>query len=342
MFLSGNGPLVKVLQHALRSSIFVQAVHGFLKQYGGTKERLPAEHIWVYDEAQRAWDSERVREKRGHDASEPEDFTRLGARGPWAMMVGLIGEGQEIYVGEEAGLIQWNDAIAKSRAQWHVHCPTKVANVFTAAHSLHTVDALDLTTWLRSHLAQDTQTWTAQLLKGKLADAAATARMIAGQGFDLYMTSDFNRAADYVRRRYECQVEKRYGLLASSLAKNVAACGFRNDFMDKIREGPWYNDSPDSTHSCCRLDSVATEFAWQGLELDFPIVAWGSDLTWSGTGWVSPPQPRSTAHDPHRLRVNSYRVLLSRGRDGMIIFVPPTEQMDSTRQALEAAGVQEL
>jgi hypothetical protein len=110
VFLSGNGPLVKVLQHALKSSVFVQDVHGFLKSYGGNKRRQPQEHVWVYDEAQRAWDAERVRGKRGHPASEPEDFLRLGSRmDGWALMVGLTGEGQEIHLGEEAGLGQWND-----------------------------------------------------------------------------------------------------------------------------------------------------------------------------------------------------------------------------------------
>ena len=76
---------------------------------------MPEEHIWVYDEAQRAWDAQRVLEKRGHDRSEPEDFLLIGSRkDSWALMVGLIGEGQEIYLGEEAGLAQWNDAIAKT------------------------------------------------------------------------------------------------------------------------------------------------------------------------------------------------------------------------------------
>lgn len=113
VFLSGNGPLVKVLQHALKNSIFVQDVHGFLKQYGGSKSVLPHEHIWVYDEAQRAWDAERVNEKRGHPTSEPEDFLKLAERmNFWALMVALIGEGQEIHIGEESGLPQWNTALS--------------------------------------------------------------------------------------------------------------------------------------------------------------------------------------------------------------------------------------
>lgn len=62
VFLSGNGSLVDVLQYALKSKVFVQDVHGFLKQYGGESSRLPEEHTWVYDETQRAWDAQRVRE----------------------------------------------------------------------------------------------------------------------------------------------------------------------------------------------------------------------------------------------------------------------------------------
>ncbi|MFC6668221.1 DNA/RNA helicase domain-containing protein [Deinococcus radiopugnans] len=124
VFLSGNGPLVSVLQHALGHKVFVQGVHDFLKQYGAHRKRLPEEHIWVYDEAQRAWDAQQVLEKRGHATSEPEDFLRLGAQMPgWAMLVGLIGEGQEIYIGEEGGLAGWNAALEDSDKSWILHPP---------------------------------------------------------------------------------------------------------------------------------------------------------------------------------------------------------------------------
>jgi hypothetical protein len=251
----------------------------------------------VYDEAQRAWDAERVRGKRGHEASEPEDFLRLGARmDGWAMMVGLI--------------------VAIS-------------------------DELDLTTSLRSHLAEDVQTWVRQLLDGDLVAAAQTAEVVAGQRFDMYVTRDLEAARAYVRERYAGNQEKRYGLLASSKAKSLPAYGVRNEFnfTKVLKEGPWYNDPPESPLSCCALHDVATEFACQGLELDFPIVAWGSDLKWNGAQWASPPQLKSKAHDPHRLRLNSYRVLLSRGRDGFVVFVPPEEQMETTFQAIREARV---
>ncbi|SOY39577.1 DNA/RNA helicase domain-containing protein [Cupriavidus taiwanensis] len=345
VFLSGNGPLVKVLQHALKSTIFVQDVHGFLKQYGGQNGRVPEEHIWVYDEAQRAWDAQRVNEKRGHATSEPEDFLRIGERmNSWAFMVGLIGEGQEIHLGEEAGLTQWNHAIANMSQPWIVHCPSKVSHLFAAAGRVETSGNLDLTNTLRSHLADDVQLWVRHLLEGDLAAAARAAQRVTRDGFDIYVTRSLQIAKDYVTQRYLGNQEKRYGLIASSKAKNLPEWDIQNgyNFTKNLREGQWYNDPPHSRLSCCQLRDVATEFACQGLELDFPIVGWGSDLLWRGAAWASPPQRRSSARDPHQLRINSYRVLLTRGRDGFIVFVPPESTMDSTYEALVTAGLRAL
>jgi hypothetical protein len=345
LFLSGNGPLVKVLQHALASNVFVQDVHGFLRQYGGASKRVPEEHIWVYDEAQRAWDADRVREKRGHGLSEPEDFLSLGERiSDWAVVVGLIGEGQEIHLGEESGLRQWNEALGRMEHSWHVHCPTHIAPIFKAAGTLRVDDSLNLDASLRTHVAEDVQLWVALLLRGELTGAAEAAAKVQRQGFKLYLSRKLGQAADYVSTRYAEASDKRYGLLASSKAKNLEGHGINNSyaFTKNLREGPWYNDPPESPNSCRQLREVATEFACQGLELDFPIVAWGDDLKWSVQSWQSRPSPRSTARDPHQLRINSYRVLLSRGRDGIIVYVPPTREMDSTFQALSAAGMVDL
>lgn len=341
VFLSGNGPLVQVLQYALRSKVFVQDVHGFLKQYGGASTRTPEEHIWVYDEAQRAWDAQRVLEKRGHDRSEPEDFLHIGARkDSWALIVGLIGEGQEIYLGEEAGLSQWNDAIRKSSESWTVHCPRKIASIFESADRLETNESLDLDMSLRTHLAEDVQGWVQDLLDGRLDAAAGHAEAMERQGFRLYLTRDLERARSYVRERYRTEEDKRYGFLGSSKSK-LERFGIPADFYStqRVKIGSWYYDHPDSAGSCCRLDSAATEFQCQGLELDLPIVGWGVDLHWDGRGWQSPPQRRSTARDPHLLRLNSYRVLLTRGRDGVVLYVPDGgPAFDADFEALEAAG----
>jgi hypothetical protein len=345
VFLSGNGPLVQVLQHALGSTVFVQDVHGFLKQYGGTAQRSPEEHIWVYDEAQRAWDAERVAQKRGHATSEPEDFLRLGEKlDSWAMLVGLIGDGQEIHLGEEAGLEQWNEAIASVSGEWHVHCPSRIAHLFHAAASVSVNDKLDLTRSLRSHLAEDVQRWVEYVLKGDFERAADIAPLIEDQGFELYATRDLDTLKSYVRERYDGVEDKRYGLLASSKAKNLPNYGVHNEyhFTRRVRVGPWYNDPPDSDFSCCRLHDVVTEFGAQGLELDFPLVCWGEDLRWNDNRWQSPPQPRSKARNPHQLRVNSYRVLLTRGRDGFGVFVPPEAALADTYRNLISAGMTSL
>jgi hypothetical protein len=345
VFLSGNGPLVDVLQYALKSRVFVQDVHGFLKQYGGPTTRTPEEHIWVYDEAQRAWDGQRVFEKRGHDRSEPEDFLSIGSRkDSWALMVGLIGEGQEIYLGEEAGLAQWNEAIASTSESWTVHCPQKIASVFEAAERLDINESLDLDMSLRTHLAEDVQGWVQDVLDGQLDAAAAHAEAMEKQGFRLYLTRELERATGYVRERYRFERDKRYGFLGSSKGR-LNPFGVPTDFYStqRMKIGPWYYDDPDSTKSCCQLDSAATEFQCQGLELDLPIVGWGVDLHWNGQTWQSPPQRRSQAHDPHLLRLNSYRVLLTRGRDGAVLYVPDGgAPFDADHAALRSAGAKGL
>jgi hypothetical protein len=345
VFLSGNGPLVDVLQYALKSKVFVQDVHGFLKQYGGETGRIPEEHVWVYDEAQRAWDAERVREKRGHDHSEPEDFLLIGSRKrSWGLMVGLIGQGQEIYLGEEAGLGQWNDAVGSNPDRWTVHCPSKIADIFSSAGRLDVSESLNLDVSLRSHIAEDVQGWVQNVLDGRLEDAAPLCQRMERQGYRLYVTRELTRATRYVRERYRTEEDKRYGFLGSSKGR-LNDFGIPTDFYStqRMKVGPWYYDPPESTGSCCQLDSAATEFQCQGLELDLPVVGWGVDLHWNGGAWQSPLQKRSHARDPHKLRLNSYRVLLTRGRDGSVLYVPDGgSEFNADYEALLRAGATAL
>ena len=364
VFLSGNGPLVAVLQYALKgpgirrgmldpSRVFVRDVLAFVRDHIGPESPLPPEHVWVYDEAQRAWDAEMVGEKHRHQMSEPEMFLRLGERMPeWAVMVGLIGSGQEIFRGEEQGMEQWNQALAKLPSGWTVHCPSldaqgkPLAGLFTASASVKIDERLSLDKSLRSHLALDLPAWVASLLVGDIAGAALLAPRIRSAGFNLYITRDIDVAKEYVRDRYTGDEDARYGLLASNKDRSLPQFGVRNDYPIqknlKNHIGPYFVDPPDSRHSCRQLNDVATPFECQGLELDFPIVCWGDDLWWDGTKWVIRDPRRSQERDPYRLRVNGYRVLLSRGRDGMIIFVPPIELLQRTYAVLLDAGCQEL
>ena len=197
---------------------------------------------------------------------------------------------------------------------------------------------------LRSHLAEDVQDWVKFLLNGEISKASDISQKINEQGFCMYITRSLEIAENYVRERYEEQSEKRYGLIASSKAKHLPKYGVHNDFQStrRVRYGPWYNDDPSSSASCCQLNAVVTEFGCQGLELDFPIVCWGGDLIWDGTQWVSPKQPRSQARDSHTLRVNSYRVLLTRGRDGFVVFLPDNPAGNETAEILSQAGLKIL
>lgn len=365
VMLSGNGPLVKVLQHALKSTIFVQDVHGFLKEYTRHNAKLPHEHVIIYDEAQRAWDAARSAEKRGTELSEPDDFLAIGSKQPeWAVMIALIGQGQEIHLGEEAGLQQWDAAIAYAdehyHQKWVVHAPGRLREHFQSAKSVNATALLDLDVSLRTHVAEDVQNWVAMLLNQTTArDVAAAgnrldtqvieklshyASAMRIQGYTLYLTRDLDRAKQYVRTRYAGETEKRYGLLASSKAKNLMEYGVLNEFQVNrmLREGPWFNDDPESPKSCCQLEMVATEFQSQGLELDMPIVCWGDDMVYQSRGWFVKTSTRSKAVDPRRLRMNAYRVLLSRGRDGMVLFVPPMPSLDATADVLLQAGCQVL
>jgi hypothetical protein len=350
IFLSGNGPLIEVLQHALRGKdlagrgdVFVRDVHGFLKEYGGDRKKTPHEHIWVYDEAQRAWDAERVLEKRKHQYSEPEDFIRLGDRMPgWSLIIGLVGEGQEIHLGEESGLGQWNDAITGSHEHWTVHCPPHLSGLFSNVATVEEDAALNLTESLRSHVADDVPNWISALLDGQLDRAHTLMQRIAAQGFDAYVSRDLGAAKEYLRERYADQSTYRYGLIASSKANNLEKYNVRNKNFGHYRwRGPWFNDPPNSVDSCCQLISVATEFDSQGLELDFPLICWGDDFWWED-GWRTKLSRRAKAKDPHQLRVNSYRVLLSRGRDGFLVWVPPEVALDPTFAALVQAGLRVL
>jgi DUF2075 family protein len=344
IFLSGNGPLVKVLQHALSSRVFVRDVHGFLKQHGGSSKKIPRENIFVYDEAQRAWDAARVMEKRKHNLSEPDDFIRIGDnKDGWAVMVGLIGEGQEIHLGEESGIEQWADAVKNSSNTWKINGPEKLQRLFSKTDYKDSPN-LDLNHSLRSHLASDLHHWVHLLLSGDLDQANDLAPKIHSQGYTLYVTRDLDLGKAYIKNRYKGELDKRYGLMGSSKATILDEYGIRTgwNYSKRFREGPWYNDPVDSQDSCCQFGDAATEFSCQGLELDFPLVGWGKDLSWKDECWYMKPSPRSKAKAPYTLRLNSYRVLLTRGRDGMIIFVPSLEFLDETYEALTRAGAIEL
>lgn len=345
VFLSGNGPLVEVLQYALKSKTFVGSLRNFVKEYGINRRALPKEHIIVFDEAQRAWDREQVRSKHQINKSEPELIIDIADRlHSWAVLLGLVGEGQEIHTGEEAGIEQWREAIAGSKQEWMVVCPPKLASAFEGVCSVCTNPQLDLNVSLRSHIAGDVSIWVARLLEGNLSEAASLSSEIWRQGFRLYLTRDLVRAQKYCRDIYAESTAKRYGMIASSKASILPRYKVDNSYeaTKAMRVGPWYNEPIPHIHSCCQLKQVATEFSCQGLELDMPILCWGDDMLWSGKAWKKYESKSSKNKDPHQIRINSYRVLLTRGRDGILVYLPSDSRLNETYAALLTAGMHSI
>lgn len=322
-------------------------LHKVVLSYG-KQGRLPRENILVFDDAQRAWDVDQVERKHGIQKSEPDLLIGIGEQVPeWSVLVGLVGEGQEIHVGEEGGIGQWVTAIDPPNAteEWSVWCANKLRDTF-AGHEVSCDDQLDLTVSLRSRRAEVLHEWVADLLAGTLAPAARKAMVIQTEGFPMYLTRDLDEAKDYARWRYREEPDKRYGLVASSHSKVLPKHGVPNDFMTTnkfMRFGQWYNAPREDPRSCCALELPVTEFGCQGLELDLPIVCWGEDARWTGTEWLlTPIRRRIKQADPQQLLRNTYRVLLTRARDGFVVYIPDDASLDQTEVALLAAGLKPL
>lgn len=356
VFLSGNGPLVAVLQDALKvagngGKTFVQLIKNYVDYYVDRPTRVPPEHLIVFDEAQRAHDAERAAKvhKREATVSEPQHLLEFLQRVPgWCVLVALVGEGQAIHQGEEGGLPLWRAALEAVGGGWTVHAASSAEAAFAGAgFPVRWCPSLNLDVEIRHHLVPRVHAFVSALLD---AGDASKARRIADElfdgGFRLLVTDDLDAGRAYLRERYGEAPRARYGLIASSKDRVLPEHGVDNTFQTtkRLRVGPWFNAEPQDPRSCCRLTEVATEFVVQGLELDMALLAWGSDLlrdagTWSIAGSRG---TRGKVHDPHAMRRNVYRVLLTRGRDGTVVFVPPGAEFAETAAFLRECGFREL
>ncbi|WKW10920.1 DUF2075 domain-containing protein [Pseudogemmatithrix spongiicola] len=360
VFLSGNGPLVEVLQYELKQAggdgkTFVRGVKDYVKKYSRNRESRPPEHVLVFDEAQRAFDAAKMADS--HDGavtgSEPEQFIEFAERIPdWCVVVALIGSGQEINTGEEGGVGQWRLALEKSSrgAEWTIHSPPALADEMRS-HSVTSEFkyALNLDRELRFHAATDLH----KLVADVLSDAEPSdelGRRLEADGYRLRITRELETAKRYLRERYSDDPQARYGLLASARDKSLSNFGIPNEFQatKALKHGPWYGDAEDAPggRSCRRLESCVTEFGAQGLELDASLLAWGTDLLFERGRW-SDRRARgykrgALVHDPLRLRINAYRVLMTRGRDALVLWIPPLSELDQTWQRLSASGFRGL
>ncbi|MHB8604478.1 MAG: DNA/RNA helicase domain-containing protein [Thermoplasmatota archaeon] len=350
VFLSGNAPLVQAIRSRLgrASKSLVQDVMKFIEEYTIRDSAAAPEFTFVFDEAQRAWDAESValRLLKNHHklvaSSEPELFLSIAERNPdGGVVIGLIGEGQSIHLGEEAGIELWARALEKSHAAWKVHCPPQLADAIGAAHSTAT-PALSLTHTLRAHSATRVHAWVECLLAGRIEAAQSIAMELRESGFFLLITSDLAQAEAYFAERYEGELEKTFGIVASSQASSLEEHGIKTDFRSQLKLseiGRWFYGKDGLGAGCRSFEKPATEFQCQGLELDGVLLAWGEDFMWVDGGWrARKARVHPGIRDARKLRENAYRVLLSRARDGIIVFCPPTGALRGTYEALTQAG----
>ena len=204
---------------------------------------------------------------------------------------------------------------------------------------------LNLDTEIRFHLAKDLHRFVDGLLTCAPAEEnAQIAERLEAEGYHLRMTRDFEIAKQYLRDRYREHPDARFGLVASSKDRDLIRFGIANDFQSTkiVNYGSWYGEGESDRCSCRHLDTAVTEFGAQGLELDAILLAWGTDFIRVDNHWSNAKARgyKRGAHvrDPFQLRMNAYRVLLTRGRDVSVVFIPRLEELDKTYLYLSNSG----
>ena len=345
--LSGNGPLVEVLTDALGSDVFVKEIHKVETEFLDYGAHDFNSNVLVFDEGQRAWNVAQMEFKGRGNRSEADVMIQLcEERLDWCVFLILVGEGQEIYSGENKGIPLWNAAINNGNIAWEIACPPKLDQNFTNHTLIENInrEAFDLTISLRSHLSGTVSKFINHIMNGEISDAAKLGNLIYDEGYDMYCTQDLDKAKEYCKDRYQEEPDKKYGILASSEGRGLFRFDVNNDYKYRknVSKAKWFNAPSDSPESCCSFNVVFTEFEVQGLELDLPIVAWGLDMVWQRENWKKFRMREDINSDANTYRRNSYRVLLTRGRDGFIVFVPKMKQLKQVYDVLREAGIKEL
>jgi len=372
-YLSGNGPLVKVLRKALmldwkarqkglprpsraaaereshRVETLIQNVHHF-RDDGLRDMHPPSEQVVIFDEAQRAWTKEqtssfmrRKRNQQDFDQSEPAFLLSvMDRRNDWCVVVCLVGEGQEINTGE-AGIVEWLDALVADYRDWDVYLPGRLLteeygvsrDVAYRAGRLNAFsdDSLHLEHSMRSFRAREVASFVSEVLDGSKDPAAIKP---SGTQYPIVRTRDIDTARDWLKARR--RATERTGMLASSNALRLKPEGLH--VRTAIDECNWFLNPADDVRGSSMLEDVATEFQVQGLEIDWACVCWDLNLyrkndrwvaqEFRGTKWQRIDSDRDGGTRA-RYVLNSYRVLLTRARQGMVIFVPRGDAADATR-----------
>jgi hypothetical protein len=356
-FLTGNFPLVYVIRAALErdaraqgrnvrmarqeTESAIQPLMGFLRD-NLQRTVAPHEHVIVFDEAQRAWDAAFGARKFGHPRSEAAMFLDIMRRHDWAAIIALVGNGQEINTGE-AGLSAWGEALLE-RPEWHVHAaPITMSTtnprqrLFSKAPSWVVINPdLHLDVPIRSLKSAAAAPWVDAVLTGD----ATLARQIADEagGVPFSLTRSLQGMRSHLRTL--ARGRRRAGLVCSAGARRLRADGIYPNFphMEADTVANWFLSNWPDVRASDALEMAATQFACQGLELDYVGLCWGNDLirrprhqewivrNFAGTRWQESRVEATIAY-----QINTYRVLLTRARYGTVIWVPEGDVGDGTR-----------
>jgi len=390
VFLSGNGPLVKILQEALardkvtrKSALgdkvrkgdalsevkaFIQNVHHFRDEGLVDSINPPIEHVALFDEAQRAWSkyqtSKFMREKKNQpdfNQSEPEFLISCMDRHvDWATVVCLVGGGQEINTGE-AGIGEWFEAIEQSFPHWKIYLSDRMTDSEYGAGEIVTkakknpmvkfLPQLHLQTSMRSFRSEKVSLFVKQLLDFDIDEARDNLLEIQ-ENYPIVLTRDLVEAKNWVRE--QARGSERYGMVVSSQAERLRP--YAIDVRVKANPVHWFLNGKEDVRSSYYLEDVATEFDIQGLELDWVCMAWDADFRYADKRWDhwsfrGSKWQRIKKHERQIYQKNAYRVLLTRARQGMVLFVPegddedhtrPNEYYDATYNYLRNLGISEL
>ena len=370
VFLSGNAPLVAVLRAALirdeiargrrngvrlrkgdaaqRVKAFIQNVHHFRDEALRDESRPPSDHIAIFDEAQRAWNlkqtSNFMQQKKGRPGfaqSEPQFLMgSMDRHEDWAAIVCLVGGGQEINTGE-AGIRAWLDAVRDHFPHWRVHVsPHLEGSEYEAADAVRALSEvadvrrdpdLHLATSMRSFRAERLSEFVRAALDGDVTSARGLLSQVLPT-YPIAMTRSLDHAREWLRSR--ARGTERCGLVASSRGLRLKPNAI--DMRHEVDPVHWFLNAPTDTRSSSFLEDAASEFKVQGLELDWVGVAWDADLRRHGTEWRhhafrGDRWIRISSEVRRRYLLNAYRVLLTRARQGMVIFVPLGSTSDASR-----------
>ena len=370
VFLSGNGPLVAILREALardniesakvrgvitkkgeaRSRVrsFVQNVHHFRDECLVDQNRPPIEHVALFDEAQRAWDLQQtanfmLRKKSvpNFNISEPEFLISCLDRHPdWAVIVCLVGGGQEINIGE-AGISEWIEALNRSYPDWRIYISSRLTDSEYGAgkvlqdlnaHSHVTINEnLHLAVSMRSFRSENVSHLIKQILDLDIHGAQRTFEDLK-EKYPIVITRDVSKAKEWLKS--QARGTERYGIVVSSQAERLKPHAIH--VKAPVNPVDWFLNDKHDIRSSYYLEDVGTEFSVQGLELDWVCVTWDGDFRYSRSGWQHWKFRGSRwmhINLPHRQLYlkNAYRVLLTRARQGMVIVVPSGDARDPTR-----------